>query len=136
MLFSLLLIGCRTAPILNVNDAPIDNTSATLDDVTKGIILAGNSLGWQMRKQSPGHIVGILHLRSHMAEVDVTYNTKSYNINYKNSTNLKYDPSKNIIHSNYNGWIQNLNSAIQTQVFNTGQTMQQLSLLSCFMCIS
>jgi len=122
ILLSLFLIGCRTSPIMNINEAPINNSSATLDDITNGIIRAGNSLGWQMRKQSPGHIVGILHLRTHMAEVDITYDTKSYNINYKNSTNLNYDPSKNIIHSNYNGWIQNLNNAIQTQVFNAGQT--------------
>lgn len=122
ILLSLFLIGCRTSPIMNINEAPINNSSATLDDITNGIIRAGNSLGWKMKKQSPGHIVGILHLRTHMAEVDITYDTKSYNINYKNSTNLNYNPSNNIIHSNYNGWIQNLNNAIQTQVFNAGQT--------------
>jgi hypothetical protein len=119
ILISLFLIGCRTSPILNINDAPFNNDTATLEDVTNGIIRAGNSLGWQMRKQEPGHIVGTLHLRTHMAEVDITYDTRIYNINYKNSSNLNYNADTNIIHSNYNGWIQNLNNAIQTQVYNS-----------------
>ena len=119
ILISLFLIGCRTSPVLNINDAPVNSSTATLEDVTNGIIRAGNGLGWQMRKQQPGHIVGTLHLRTHMAEVDITYDTRTYNINYKNSTNLNYNADKNIIHSNYNGWIQNLDNAIKTQVYNS-----------------
>ena len=40
----------------------------------------------------------------------------SYSIDYKNSLNLKYDSTKNTIHKNYNGWIQNLDNAIQVQL--------------------
>ena len=39
---------------------------------------------------------------------------KSYSIEYKASDNLRYDGQK--IHSNYNGWIQNLDKAIKTEI--------------------
>jgi hypothetical protein len=51
-----------------------------------------------------------------MAKVDVKYDTKTYNITYKDSSNLEYD-GKNI-HKNYNGWIQNLDNGIRAQLSN------------------
>lgn len=49
-----------------------------------------------------------------MAQVDIPYNAKAYSIQYKNSANLKYDGVS--IHSNYNGWVQNLDRAIQSRL--------------------
>jgi len=49
-----------------------------------------------------------------MAQVDIKYSTIAYSITYKDSSNLKYDGTK--IHSNYNGWIQNLDKAIKIQL--------------------
>ena len=59
---------------------------------------------------------GTLNLRSHTAIVDITYDTRTYSIKYKDSTNLGYDGRN--IHSNYNGWIENLDKGIQTQLVN------------------
>ncbi len=111
-----LMGGCRTAPILNVKDAPVEVTGkqATADEVKKAILRAGATLGWQMKEEEPGYIVGTLILRSHMAQVDIPYSTESYSILYKNSENLKYDGTS--IHSNYNGWVQNLDRAIRAQL--------------------
>lgn len=109
--------GCRTAPVYSVDNAAVGASGKhTTSDVGKAIIRAGNSLGWQMKKVSPGKIIGTLHLRKHMAQVEITYNSKAYSINYKDSAELHYDGST--IHSNYNGWVQNLNRSILTQ-FNT-----------------
>ena len=112
----LLIAACAT-PVLNVTDVPVQTNSgqkASLDDVGKAITRAGVALGWQMKTVKPGNIMGTLNLRSHTAVVDVTYNTQSYSINYKDSVNLKYD-GKNI-HPNYNGWIQNLDRGIRAQI--------------------
>ena len=49
-----------------------------------------------------------------MAKVDINYNTKTYSITYKDSSDLDYDGTK--IHKNYNGWIQNLDNAIKVQL--------------------
>jgi hypothetical protein len=61
----------------------------------------------------PGETEGRLHLRSHVAIVSITFDTKQFSIFYKDSTNLDYDGAR--IHRNYNGWIQNLEQAILAQ---------------------
>jgi hypothetical protein len=51
-----------------------------------------------------------------MAVVDITYTLDDYSINYRDSTNLKYNPGDNSIHSSYNKWVGNLRKAIDTQL--------------------
>ncbi|MGH8744379.1 MAG: hypothetical protein ACREUY_08895, partial [Burkholderiales bacterium] len=92
----------------------VSGQKISLDEVGKAITRAGVALSWQMKTVKPGNIVATLNLRGHTAVVDVTYNTQSYSINYKDSVNLKYD-GKNI-HPNYNGWIQNLDKGIRAQI--------------------
>ncbi len=115
---AILLIACAPTPVHNVNNAPINASSPNYDlsDVTKAIKSAGVGLGWQMKEETPGHIVGRLYLRTHVAVVDVTYTLDDYSINYKDSTNLKYNAGINTIHKNYNGWIQDLTNAINAQL--------------------
>jgi hypothetical protein len=107
------LAGCRSAPILNVTDAPIGGNRSA-QQVEQAIVEAGRSLGWQMSPQGPGRIQGNLVLRTHRATVDIAYSTKSYSISYKDSQNLDYDGSS--IHKNYNGWIENLDRAIRVRL--------------------
>ena len=114
---ALLLAGCRASPILNVKDAPINvaaGQTASMATVEQAIIRAGNGLGWVMKPEKPGLIVGTLNLRSHTAVVDIPYTTTSYSIIYRSSVNL--NQHGNTIHSNYNGWVQNLDKAIQRQL--------------------
>ena len=113
---ALLIVGCRSAPVYNVSAQSVatSKSNVSLDDVSAAIVRAGSALGWQMKVTKPGHILGTLHLRTHVAIVDVNYSTTSYSITYKDSTNLDYDGTN--IHSNYNGWIQNLQKGIQTQL--------------------
>ena len=100
----------------------------TLDQVTKAIVLAGMGLKWEMNDASPGHIVATLNLRDHQAVVDILYNTSLYSIRYKSSVNLTVTPGDEkvpgappyLIHSNYNGWIENLDNAIRTQFIAVG----------------
>lgn len=110
------MVGCRTAPIYNVVDAPVvaNKEPVTLEDMKKAIIRAGATLGWQMIESGPNNISGTLHLRTHMAKVDIPYTSDYYSIVYEDSSNLQYDGK--IIHRNYNGWIQNLDNAIKVQL--------------------
>jgi uncharacterized lipoprotein YajG len=112
-----LLGGCRTAPIHNVSDAPVvvaAGKQATTDDVKMAILRAGGNLGWQMTQTGAGLINARIALRGHTASVDVNYNTKTYTITYRDSTNL--DASGGQIHKNYNGWIENLDRDIRAQL--------------------
>ena len=116
--------GCRGGgQIYNVKDAPVTTATGkemTLEQVTNAIIEAGAGLKWTMAVVKPGQIVGTLNLRSHMAAVDITYNTKTYDITYKNSVNLKYNAEKNTIHENYRGWVMNLDNAIKGRLTALG----------------
>lgn len=112
---TLMLAGCRSAPVYDVTSAPvIAPKQVSMQDVERAVMRAGAGLGWQMNPKRPGHIEGTIVLRTHKAVVDITYDTKTYNIKYKDSANLEYNGSS--IHSNYNGWVQNLDKAIRTQL--------------------
>src|SRR5947209_11698579 len=113
----LMLVGCTSKPILNVSNEPIvvaSGRTASMENVRDAIVRAGSKLGWQMTPASSGVIEGRLNLRDHIATVDVKYDTRSYSIVYHDSTNPNYQNGQ--IHSNYNGWIENLNREIQTQL--------------------
>jgi hypothetical protein len=121
-----LLAACAAAalaacvqPIYNVKSAPVEapgGKAPTMAEVEKAIVRAGSGLGWRMQPVTPGHVVGTLNLRTHTAVVDITYDTRTYNITYKDSQELGYDGTN--IHKNYNGWVQNLDKGIRTQLLN------------------
>jgi len=111
------IVGCRaTAPVQNVSGAPIEASipNPSLDAINKAIIRAGSTLGWQMTPKKPGLIEAELRLRTHMARVNIHYDTKTYSITYADSHDLAYDGAN--IHPNYNGWVQNLDRAIRAQL--------------------
>jgi predicted small lipoprotein YifL len=118
LLAALSLTGCRTSNILNVPHQTVMTTKKALtnDDVFKAIVRAGASKGWIITRVNDNTATGTLNLRGHQAVVTITFNTKEYSITYKSSVNLKYNAEKNTIHSNYNGWVQNLKDAINVQL--------------------
>lgn len=118
VVFVLLAVAsCRISPIYNVENAVITPPEgATIEDVDKAIVQAGAQLGWQVTKQAPGQLIGRLPIRSHVAVVDITHSMNEVSITYRDSTNLRYDPATNEIHTNYNSWIKNLQNAIFIQV--------------------
>ncbi len=96
-------------------DAPrVVFTSAyvpTQAQVRDRIILAGQSLGWAVARETPG----TLELQydkngKHMAAIVVRYDHTGYKIDYLNSYNLNYADAGEgrRIHPNYNRWIRNL----------------------------
>jgi hypothetical protein len=109
--------ACRTAPIYNVNEAPVPvvaQKQATMNDVKGAILRAGARLGWQMTEAGPGVVNARIALRTHTASADVKYTTKSYSIVYRDSTNL--DATSGTIHKNYNGWVENLDREIRVEL--------------------
>jgi len=101
--------GCRTAPILNVYNAPLPlppNTRLTIQDVGKAIWIAGERMGWRIEEVRPGEATGTLTRGRHVAVVWIKYDTSKFNIVYKDSTNLLHDGGT--IHRRYNDWVHNL----------------------------
>ena len=92
-LFTMVVISGCLAPLKNVTESAITTGSEKSASITKlgeAVIRAGGALGWRMQRIKPGHIVGTLFLRSHMAAVDITFNEDTYSIMYKNSSNLSF----------------------------------------------
>ncbi len=110
--------GCAmTQPIYNVNGAAVSTSSGKAPaaaQVRSAIITAGTSLGWRIADAGSGRLEGTLNLRNHTAVVDIPYSAKSYSITFKRGENLEV--GEGTIHKNYNGWIQNLDRAIRTEI--------------------
>jgi hypothetical protein len=119
VLIGLSLAGCRSAaPLMNVTDSAVPGASGKRSEqVRAAIIRAGGSLGWQFKDESPTLLVGTLQLREHVAVIEIPYSSMSYSIKYRSSINLH--EKNGTIHQNYNGWIQNLTKAINTQLSNS-----------------
>lgn len=112
---SLVLTGCGLAPVYNVPTTKLDKRHSK-GQVYTAIKDAGKSLGWKITRLSSGVAQGKIILRTHLAVVRIQYNASSYSIKYVRSENLKYNGTKGTIHSNYNGWIQNLERAIDLRL--------------------
>ena len=110
--------GCFPCePIQNVADtlaAAPAGKPLNADQDRASIIRAGTALGWQIREEGPGKLVGTLMLRSHTAVVEIPYSAVSYSIQYKSSIDLNEGDGQ--IHRNYNGWIENLDRDIRNEL--------------------
>jgi len=111
---SLVMTGCKQSPIYNVHKHKISPHSKSR--VYAAIKKAGQALGWQIYSLKSGVARGKLHLRKHVAVVNIYYNSRSYSIRYIKSKNLKYDAQKKTIHKNYNSWVQNLEKGIDARL--------------------
>lgn len=74
-----------------------------MSEVYDAIVEGGQVRDWKIRQIEPGHAEGTLFVRSHVAKVDIYYDTDGYSIEYEDGT----------IHGNYNKWVQNLDGDIQ-----------------------
>ena len=102
-------------------EAPFDLPAGkplSMGEISRAIVDAGGSLGWSMQPTAPGKISGRLALRSHVAEIDVEHDSRSFSIKYRDSSNL--EAKGGLIHSEYNRWIGNLDKAIRSYVQNSG----------------
>ena len=103
--------------------APVDYQSGqgvTLDQVEKAIKRGGARRGWVISSAGPGHLVGTLHKRQHVLMVDITFDTKTYSIKYKDSSNLNYAKGfdgEEYLHNAAVGWMQNLKKDISREMF-------------------
>ena len=115
ILEAVVFIGCGVASIYNVSQSPIE-VKITEEKVYAAIKRAGYKKGWLVRQIKPGLAKATINLRSHQAVVEIPYTASTFSINYKSSLNLRHDSVKGTIHSNYNGWIQNLEQEINFEL--------------------
>jgi len=119
-LAAVVVAACASAqqPVRNFSGVPLGVKSPiSLDQVGKSIRQAGTAAGWQMSELKPGHILGVYKIRSHTAMVDVTYNTSTFDIKFREGdAGLRYDAGAGTIHEQYNKWVEDLEKVIRVHV--------------------
>ena len=114
----ILIAACASGsvPVHNFSGVPIAaKAPPTLESVGKAILAAGATAGWQMTQLKPGHIIASYKIRRHLAVVDVTYSTTTYDIMFKSGdAGLGYDGYA--IHENYNKWVEDLERLVRAHV--------------------
>jgi hypothetical protein len=114
----LLIFGCANQPIYNISREHVPTMRSgeqpSFSDVEGAILAAAHKRGWSPRVIRPGLIVATITVRSHRAEIEISYTEKHYSIRYKDSTGLDYDDGE--IHRNYNRWIIKLSGSIQREL--------------------
>jgi hypothetical protein len=121
---TLMLVGCRaTVPVQNVVKASYGSASyanagkLTLNDYEKAINRAGTYRKWVSKPVVPGHIEATNVIRTkHTVAVDIFFNTETFSIDYKRSTNLKWNPTSRTIHPHYNSWVKLLEADIKAEI--------------------
>jgi hypothetical protein len=110
--FSTQLAGVsRDEPVKNPTDIPLSwsgDGKPTIELIQRAIIAGCAQRGWACQAIRPGEIRAVLHLRKHMAEALVSFNTETFSVRYVDSAEPRYDAAENTIHRKYNQWVANL----------------------------
>jgi hypothetical protein len=101
--------AAQPQPLYNVSNSPI--TPAFHKDPAPIIEQALSGRSWTITARRPGAIDATISVRTHRADITVSYTATSYSIVYRDSENLDYKDGA--IHPNYNRWIGNLDFDIQ-----------------------
>jgi hypothetical protein len=124
--FLVLLSGCVTQPLLNLNSENIpvalNGKQPSYDEVQTAIIKACEDRSWTPTLKGKGLIDASLRVRRHYAEVTIKFDTNTYSINYVSSQNLDYADGE--IHRNYNKWIIMLSNSIRKE-FNVEEQVDE-----------
>lgn len=117
LLACVVMAGCRTAPILELDNRPVVSVEgAVLSDaeIEEAIVRGAIDKGWRIVSRDPGVIAAEIDVREHYAAVRIPYDRNGYAIEYVDSRDL--EQRGNEIHKSYNRWVQNLDQAIQRQL--------------------
>jgi hypothetical protein len=120
----LLLAGCVTKPIQNVENHPIPTGTQplSLDKIESLIIAAGYPRGWQFKREAPGHLVASQVQPKFSATVDIRFDQHAYSITHRSSTGLREEDG--MIHTRYNHWIQILQRDIDQRLINEAMAVR------------
>jgi len=111
-------VACRKTANIITPENTIPETPGhklTMAEVEAAIIRGGNDRKWTMSKEAPGRITAttIVHGK-HSITVDVNYTQTSFEIKYRDSSNMNSDGVR--IHPHYNDWVMNLSNSITREI--------------------
>jgi len=85
--------------------------------VREAIMAAGKARQWEFTEDGPGRLSAVLRVRDrHEIHVLIPYDQRFYSVLYESSVNMNYRPQDGTIHSNYNRWVRDFVTAINTSL--------------------
>jgi hypothetical protein len=120
---AVLFTGCgRTSVVQNIDNSQFfDKSAKSANLVARAIKSGAMRKGWRTRKVRNGLIIASITVRGkYFVAVNIKYDAKGYAISYKNSRNMKYDPTTKSIHPSYNKWVHILEQNINYELSNLG----------------
>ena len=114
------LTACANALLQDYEDQPLRATgSPSLEEMGDLIESIASARGWAVNRLEPGVIEATLVRKGgkHRMDVEITYGTSSFSINYVNSDNMNYSErdGERRIHPLYNKWVGFLRRDIETK---------------------
>ena len=112
----LLTMAFRQVPLV---DPPPIQVPAGINEVQvqNAVVEALTGRGWAIANHKPGEIDAIYARRDFSVSIAVHYDNRQIQIDYLDSSNLKYEIKDGVryIHTNYPSWIQNLTTDINNR---------------------
>jgi hypothetical protein len=118
MVAALVLAGCSTRPVYNVEDHPIPTAARNLpvDRIGALIVDAGHQRHWTFEEAGTGHLVATQKNGKTTAVVDIYFDQTSYRILKKSTSGLSDE--NGMINRHYNSWIHYLEDDIDERLRN------------------
>jgi hypothetical protein len=128
--FVFIMAGCGAgSPVVNIDNSNYFEKSEELAKVETAIRKGAAKKGWRVKKVNSGLLeVSNMIRGKFLVMVEIPYTSKGYKINYKRSTNLKYDAAANTIHKSYNKWVSALANNIDFELSNIGMVSSSSSV--------
>ncbi|PMH44585.1 hypothetical protein BCU68_03550 [Vibrio sp. 10N.286.49.B3] len=112
LIFSPLANAARVIPVVNQplhSEVSVQQAQAIFSEAVA-------RRGWNIKAgEDKDSLIADLWVRNHYIAVDIKLHQSSYDINYRDSENMKYKPN-GTIHKKYNGWVRNFNNDIQKKL--------------------
>lgn len=105
-------------PIINHENLPTVSAvgkTVSAQQVGQAIAMAATSKGWTTAIDQNGAIIATLIVRNkHTIVVTTPFAEDKFSVLYRDSSNMNY--SNGVIHPHYNSWVQNLLTAIRSEL--------------------
>jgi len=120
------------SPINNLEEVAIpvrsDGTQLPIEEIQAIILESCLSRNWMPQPEADGTIVATIDVRGkHSATVRIPFSLDRYSILYVSSENLDYNPRRESIHRNYNGWVVKLSQTIDFRLRTAARTVPSAS---------
>ena len=107
-----------SVPIINHENLPtvlVVSKTVSAEQVKQAIVIAATSKGWTTATDKNGAIIATLIVRNkHTIVVTIPFAEDKFSVLYRDSSNMNY--SNGVIHPHYNSWVQNLLTAIHSEL--------------------